>query len=459
MSLEHSDELQRMCADAMNRMVRTLVSSSAGCTLHKIFQEGELPIDERLASAKKLNEILADELRAVQQEASARQVTLPVVSTKNKELLSALAMSLVTRNKLSVARSSSTATTQNSSVDTVPSLHFERPAVRTKKAKKIDVGTSTSEDAESDPNERLRCVAAAKESLERSTTISANLSSALSRKELVSNAVRGALCGHWFWHASLRHAEMMTPSVCVGCSREGILLTASQDANRAGLRDLVSLGGVKSISLGMTPEAFRAWKEWESYKAEQRQKALHAVSIGRSATINPSELDTTTMFGGDQENKFVRRSLTITLREPRQSQLFGLWHSDITIAFVSLDDYSAFLAAFTQCVSYVQWNIDPMSLIEPPQLPPPTLVGLLARAVAGGDLAADEVELCSKWHIFPDDVEAVKRRLTSVNSPKVMGIEDLFDIAPSMDVLQMLLVVRKMSTAGLVTLHTVLRCL
>lgn len=452
---------------ALRRAVHAITSSALEGKLGESFRD-DGSVNEKFAAARELNARLKDHLRDLNQRAATCGVNVPALRVEERVLLHAMFNSTDDSWEPQAApqtltkRAASMSLLKNPIAEKEPEdMLFHFPAMvapaKGSRVTRCNQSTWTVEDIESDPLETQNCFSAVCR-IQRPTSTKPPDPSLLSSPHSVLQFKRlgeeGNIKAHWFWHSNLRNEEKMTPSVVCGCTRSrGIHIKTRDDPNRAQGREAIPLGDVKGITVGMSAAAFR---DWCSFKREEGNKLGKESSLQSSSDL--AEVDD--LYGSLQSvhMRAVRRALTVSLKESRRSSLFGMWYSEVTIIFDTLDGLNAFLASFLHHISYVQWGVDAFAMVEAPHVQPPSLAISIDNAVLSGDIKQEEGELCASRQISPLDYLAVKERVLAPFSPPLMGVEDLFGAAPALDVIQMLCIVRFFEHKGWVALHRLYRC-
>jgi hypothetical protein len=463
------DEGKTAYEAALHRAVVAITTSAIEGTLGTAFDEGT-KFQEAITASRELNVRLKDHLRDLNQRAATLGRALPTLSAEGKILLHAMFNATDDSWKSStpptasssspsdaLKRGQSMSLLKNPIGEKEPEdilFHYPALATYTKSSgrSRINQSTWTIEDKESDPLQSQNCYAVVQRIQNPSSTKPSDpslASSALSLQALKRKGEESGLKAHWFWHANLREDERMTPSVVCGCSRSrGIQIKASEDLHRVQGKESISLSDIKVVTLGMSASAFRDWCARNEAKATQDK-------------LNSAEFIEGAMGSSDasQSNRLrvVRRALTVSLKESRRSALFGMWFTDVTIIFDTIDEMNAFLASFLLSISYVQWGVNAFDMVESPQVMPPSLVLAIDAATAAGDMKPAERDLCSTYHIPPADYLAIKERVLAPFSPPCMGIEDLFLAAPAVNIFQLLWVVKFFEKNHWVSLHRLYR--
>ncbi|CUF96023.1 Hypothetical protein, putative [Bodo saltans] len=466
-SKETTNEGRIAYDDALHRAVVAITTSAIEGTFGSAFDETTKQQDA-ISSSRELNARLKDHLRDLNQRAASLGRTLPTLSAEGKILLHAMfnatddswehgSTNVASVPSAGLKRNASLSLLKNPIGEKEPEdalFHYPALAPSTKSGRsRTNQATWTIEDKESDPLQTQNCYSVVQRIQYPSSTKPSDPSLSSSALSLQSLKRRGEECdlkAHWFWHANLREDERMTPSVVCGCSRSrGIQIKASEDPHRVHGKESIPLTDVKVVTLGMSASAFRDWCARHEAKAVQDKLLNAAAELDETMASSDASLS--------NRLRVVRRALTVSLKESRRSALFGMWYTDVTIIFDELDGLNSFLASFLLSISYVQWGVNAFDMVESPQVQPPSLVVAIDTAAASGDIKPAERELCSAYHIPPVDFLAIKERTLAPFSPPCMGIEDLFVAAPSLNILQILLVVRFFEQNEWVSLHRLYR--
>lgn len=381
------------------------------------------------ANAKRLNVLLRDKLRDVNQALQLQQKpAVPPLAPELRAVSDAVGIILAKRamgtlqstvEPLKNIRLVSERRNERSLNEIADLIRQREPRKLTRRARSmVDKATGTSDAMLLQKKEQWtlfeQLVEMEKDDLPQLTF------SPISRSELFRRGTASKLPANWILSvgSSLRGIRM--PSVMVSFRKaDGIVIEAAPaDVARAGQLDTIPLYRIRRLKVGRNEQAFRSWLDWERFSATS------------------ADLD---VFDDDAlADRMVHFAKTIVIElhaGSYYSKLFAVDVTELTMVFETADAMNAFLACYMTLFPEETLGMDP-EILRSSNLVSSTLSASIQFATTSKllDQQAGEDTFCLQHHVSPVDFIKVKDRILSTRYEPLVDLVSLMTVAPRLPI-------------------------